>query len=103
MGWHIPAPLSGVIIGNKDFSIFTAVLVALGQVIDAADRLDAKVLIQFPDEFAIIVADQPFPLAAGQGIPQPDVIFFLEFHSIMTFRLVIGRITIDEGVLPLRC
>ncbi len=92
---------TGVIVGDKDFGVFAAAVIPLGKVAQAADRLDLKVMVELTDECAVVIAHQPFPLAGSERVPQTVMVLEAKRHGVMTFRLVIRRVAIIEGVIPL--
>lgn len=100
LGRHVSQPLAGIIIGNQDFGIFASVVIPLDKIVDATNCFDLITCIDLSDKGTVIVADQPFAKAGCQGVPEPRVILFPEFNCVVSFRLIVGRVAVNEGIFP---
>jgi len=92
--------LHQVIIGNEKLWELFPRLVFLDHGMDPLKIQKIAALEQFPHLWEVGLGDKPLAFALGQGIPKQDVLLPAKVRLIDIFAVEIGRVAVEEGILP---
>ena len=90
--------LFGVVVGDDQLLVPAAGLV--GHAVGAVGAVDVEILVQLPDEAAVVVGNHDKAPAVPQDSVEAGVVPHGEFHRVAVLGLVVGWVAVEVHAVP---